>query len=338
MVHNGERFLTETIASVLRQTFGDFEYLLVDNASTDDSSAILEEFARQDRRIRVFRNPVNLNMSGSLNRALDLARGIYLANLDQDDLAHPERLERQVAFLDAHPEIGVVGAQAITIDALGKTLQPLTYPADPGLSRWIVLFGTPILHSAALMRRALVLQAGGYSVSQWLANDYILMANLIRLTGIVNLQDTLVSYRRHGGQTANVFTTAQQGQVLLLIHAMLVERLSLLIPLNEIGALFGALRGNVLDEAPTLLRIANRIGEIRQRYLAVERPESSVAAQIDTDCAKRLLRMAWTHRRIYRAASREVLRQATCLDPGILGRSGRAGLASSSRRRAPLTE
>jgi glycosyltransferase involved in cell wall biosynthesis len=108
-------------------------------------------------------NPVQLGPAGALNRALAVAQGDYVAVLDHDDLALPERLARQVAFLDAQPEVGAVGAKVRFIDEAGATIRAQSYPTDPAVARWQVLFGASLLHSASMYRRSLLQQLGGYS-------------------------------------------------------------------------------------------------------------------------------------------------------------------------------
>lgn len=316
-VYNGEAFLGAAIESILQQTLADFEYILVDDASTDRSSAILRDYAAKDARLKIVTNPHNLNPSGALNRALACARAAYVANLDQDDLAWPERLERQVGFLDAHPEVGVLGAQVQMVDASGRNLGPLIYPTTPELARWQVFFRSPVLHSAAMMRRSLVEQAGGYSVMRWFANDYILFARLLAVTQITNLADTLVSYRRHGSQTASRWDRLQRGQVWLLIHALLNERLGLRVGLDDIAQLYRAVRGEQMPDAAALARAAKLLSAIHARYAAVEGLDATARAAVDQDCAWRWLAMAWTHRHTQRAASRAILQRARQLDPRI---------------------
>ena len=319
-VFNGERFLAEAVESILAQTFTDFEYLLVDDASTDGSPAILARYAQLDQRAVVLHNAINVNHSNAINTALNVARGEFVAMLDADDLAHPERLARQVRFLEEQPAVGVVGAQVHQIDGAGRVRHGMAFPVTCELARWSILFATPVLHSAAMMRHDLLQQIGGYSVQWRYANDYSLWAELIGRTGIANLPETLVSYRRHDQQTSSVYTTPQQGEVWLLIYRMLVERLTLRAPLDDIGVLYHGVRGDLLPDAAALDRAANLLAAIRTRYLAVERPDAITAAQIDGDCAKRLLTLARVHRHSQRATSRVLLQQALALDPQLLQR------------------
>ncbi len=316
-VHNGERFLAAAIESILTQSFTDFEYLLVDDASTDGTGAILARYAAADARILPISKSFSVNHSHAINAALGQARGEFVAILDADDLAHPARLARQVEFLDANPAVGVVGAQVQQIDDAGYAGKTMTFPTSWALARWTILFGTPVLHSAAMVRRSLLTEIGGYSVQWKYANDFSLWATLIDRTRITNLPETLVSYRRHAQQTSSAKTTPQQGEVWLLIHRMLAERLGLRAPLNDIGVLYHGVRGMQLEDDAALMGAADLLRSIRERYLAVEQPDPATADAINAECARRLLKLAWVHRRSQRPASRVLLQRALAIDPQL---------------------
>ncbi len=338
-VYNGEPFLAAAIESVLAQTYSDFEYLLVDDCSTDGSAAILRHYAAIDRRIQLLQSDRKINHSYALNLALAHARGELIAILDADDLAHPERLARQVAFLEANPAVGVVGAWVEQIDQAGNVIRVIAFPTDPALARWVILFRTPVLHSAALLRHALLRERGGYEVCWRYANDYSLWAELIAQTRISNLPERLVSYRCHPQQTSALRNTAQRGEVWLLIHRMLAERLALRVPLNTIGELYHALRGIPLADAGAVARVVDLLTTIHSRYLAVEQPDAATAAQIAIDCARRMLLIAWSHRHSQRVASREALACALALDGQLWQRpETRATLRHQRARPAGISQ
>lgn len=316
-VHNGERFLAEALDSILSQTFADFEYLVVDDLSTDGSPGILQRYAERDDRIVLLRTEAQINHSNAINTALKRAQGEFVAILDADDVAQPSRLERQVAFLEAKPEVGAAGTYAQQIDEEGRVGQVLSYPTTCQMARWDILFATPILHSAAMMRRSLLVEIGGYSVQWRYANDYSLWAELIKHTGIASLPEVLVSYRRHSQQTSATYGKAQQGEVWLLIYKMLAERLGLRARLDDIGTLYRGVRGIRLEDAGAPTRAGDLLADIRERYLSVEQPDAETARQIDMDCAQRLFKMAWVHRHSHRAESRNLLQRAKELDTQI---------------------
>src|SRR5712691_9539656 len=128
-VRNGAEWLAEAVASVRAQDFGDFEFLIVDDGSDDGTAAVLSGFAAVDRRIRLLHQAPQ-GIVAALNNAIAAARAPYVARLDADDRAKPDRLGRQLAFMQAHPEIGLLGTFAETIDAAGNVTGRLAPPTD----------------------------------------------------------------------------------------------------------------------------------------------------------------------------------------------------------------
>ena len=162
-VFNCERYLASAIESILAQTFGDFEFLILNDGSTDGSAAIIDHYASRDQRIRAIHRG-NCGLIASLNQLLAEARAPIIARMDADDLAIPERFERQYAFLEAHPDYGVVSSWTDDIDAEGRIMSEHTasHPTDHAGFLEAVHHRTPLCHPAAMYRRDLVLQVGGY--------------------------------------------------------------------------------------------------------------------------------------------------------------------------------
>jgi glycosyltransferase involved in cell wall biosynthesis len=195
-VHNGAEWLAEAVASVRAQDFGDFEFLIVDEGSDDGTAAMLSSFAAEDPRIRLLRQAPQ-GIVAALNTAIAAARAPYLARLDSDDRARPNRLGKQFAFMQAHPEIGLLGTSAELIDAAGNIVGRLTPPTDPaGLVRALSRTN-PFVHSSVMMRTALVRRLGVYRAAFRAAEDYDLWLRMAEAGGIANLADDLTQYRRH---------------------------------------------------------------------------------------------------------------------------------------------
>lgn len=150
-VYNAETYLQEAVESILRQTFADFEFLIIDDASTDTSREMVRSYS--DPRIRLLENERNMRVAATLNRGLDEATGEYIARMDADDVSLPRRLEKQVAFMDRQPEIGISGTRA---KAFGATSYTIQYPADPERIRCRLLFNTAFAHPSVIMRRAML--------------------------------------------------------------------------------------------------------------------------------------------------------------------------------------
>ena len=210
-VYNGAAYITAAIQSVLDQTMDDFELLVVDDCSSDDSTAIVAGFG--DPRIRVLRNEQNLGQIGSLNRGLTEARAPYVARLDQDDRCRPERLERQAAVLDAEPRVGLVGTLMDIVDDEDRPISRTRGRLDDYVDFIFaaVTNQLPLGHPSVMFRRDAVLALGGYDGSVALAEDQDLWRRLA-LAGYEArlLQEPLLVYRVHTGQQSQRSARLQQ--------------------------------------------------------------------------------------------------------------------------------
>ena len=194
-VYNGFPYIKDAISSILNQSFSDFELIIIDDASTDETANTIEIF--NDRRIRYFKNSTNMGITRSANRGLSLAKSPYIARIDADDVSLPERLARQVEYLDQNQDIGVVGSAIREIDTKGRFLRSWNPPTSPQLIKWSLNLFDPIAHSTVLMRRKLVEQVQGYANEMETVEDYDLWRRLSKITKIANLSDVFGLIRRH---------------------------------------------------------------------------------------------------------------------------------------------
>ncbi|HEX9083960.1 MAG TPA: glycosyltransferase family 2 protein [Gemmatimonadaceae bacterium] len=203
-VFNGEPFLAPAIESILRQTFTDFEFLIIDDASTDGSLAITRSFA--DPRIRVIVNEANIGLTRSLNKGLAAITTELVARQDADDVSARRRLEAQVAFMDDHPNVAVVGTQARLIGANGAALGPLLpwrASSDLGL-RWQMMIDSGFVHSSVMFRKAVVRdELGGYDETFRTGQDAELWTRVARRGSLANLGASLVDLRTHAGSISH---------------------------------------------------------------------------------------------------------------------------------------
>ena len=199
-VYNGSPFVAEAVASVLAQTAGDLELIVVDDGSTDATPELLAAVA--DARLRVHRQ-ARTGLTRALNRALGFARAELVARLDADDVALPERFARQRAYLAAHPEVGVLGTAAREVDPAGALVRLVQPPPDDAALRRALIRANPIVHSSVMLRRELLARAGGYDEALAVAQDYELWMRLARLTRLASLADVLV-VRRLGEERVSV--------------------------------------------------------------------------------------------------------------------------------------
>ena len=193
-VYNGAGFLAESLGSVLNQTFGDFEVLVIDDASTDDSAAVAESFG--DPRVCLVRHEQNLRLPATLNHGLDLAQGEFVARMDADDICDTRRFAQQVAFLDAFPEVGICGS-AVRLFGTGDCLVR-KYPVSPGAVEAFRFFNCPFAHPTVMLRRRVVEEHHlRYDPRSIAVEDFDLWTRLLKFTRGANLPDQLLHYRLH---------------------------------------------------------------------------------------------------------------------------------------------
>jgi hypothetical protein len=205
--YNGAALVGETVESVLAQSFGDFELVIVDDASSDDTLARLRAF--DDSRITIIPAERNGGPVLARNRAFAAARGRYIAGLDQDDLCHPDRLAKQVAWLEAHPD-GVLVASAVRVlMADGSLANDESVPAhtSPALLRWLLHFGNPLTWSSVMIRGEAARQLDMFERPDRLyAEDFDLYHRLSRLGAMARLDEPLLTYRWHEGGASRRYT------------------------------------------------------------------------------------------------------------------------------------
>ncbi len=193
-VYNGELYLRETIESILAQGFPDFEFLIINDGSTDSTQEIIQSY--DDPRIRLINNEHNLGLTRSLNKGLELAKGEFIARQDGDDISEPERLAKQVAFLETHPEVALVGTWYKEIDAQGNLIRECNLPCDCTQIRWYLLFYCQFVHSAVMLRKSTVLEKiGFYNEALSYSMDYELWLRIARHLPVANLGEYLVKLR-----------------------------------------------------------------------------------------------------------------------------------------------
>lgn len=194
-VYNAERHLGLAVRSILEQTFSDFELLVLDDGSKDASLRILQEFAAEDGRVRVTSRE-NRGLVSTLNELLELAQGDYLARMDSDDIARPERLDLQVSFLDSHPDVVCVGGTHGLIDEEGRFLTTLKVPlSDAEIQEKILRGHGAICHPTAMIRTDALRQLNGYDPQMRHCEDLDLWLRLGEMGKLANLAQTVLDYR-----------------------------------------------------------------------------------------------------------------------------------------------
>ena len=208
--YNGERFLVSAVNSLLKQSLRDFEFIIVDDCSTDNTYEILSSI--RDERLVLLRNNTNFGIGASLNRALRSARGDLIAVQDHDDVSLPVRFEKQLKFLETHTEVGLVGSPAWVIDASDKRTGLWNVPFKEVDLRWQLLINEPFLHTGIMFRRRVVQEVGGYSTDSMyrFAEDYEFISRVAEVYPVANMEEPLVCWRAHGHSASDLNRLQQE--------------------------------------------------------------------------------------------------------------------------------
>ena len=201
VVCNASRFLSEAIESILGQTFGEFEFIVVDFGSTDDSRAIISLYAAQDSRVKFHVIP-HCGLAEARNVSCSLAQGQYVAIMDADDVSKPERLSLQVEFMAKHPDVSVLGGAVEWIDSMGRPLVRWGNPRNDREIQSALLECCPLWQPTVMMRRQAFAQVGGYRPPFAPAEDYDLWLRMAEHFQFANLTQVLLKYRIHPNQAS----------------------------------------------------------------------------------------------------------------------------------------
>ena len=209
-VYNGGKFFLAAVQSVLAQTFRDFECLILNDGSTDESGKIADELARSDPRVRVIHRE-NRGLVATLNELVAAARGELVARMDADDLCMPTRFAKQVEFFERHPEVVCLGSSHWLIDEAERRIAAIRPPVDDAAIQQLALRGhTPICHPASMMRTAALRQAGGYRLDFYPTEDLDLWLRLGEIGALANLAEPLICYRMHSGSISGQAAQGRQ--------------------------------------------------------------------------------------------------------------------------------
>ncbi|WP_242182705.1 glycosyltransferase family A protein [Sphingomonas sp. CARO-RG-8B-R24-01] len=288
--YNGAALIGETIASLQAQTLGAFEAIVIDDCSRDDTAAVVA--AIDDPRIRLIRAEQNRGVVLTRNAALALARGRCIAALDQDDLCHPERFARQVAYLDAHPGMALVGTATNVLQdgaILPSALAPVSTPL---LIQWLMRIENPLVWSSVMIRTTAARQLDPFNrPALQYAEDFDLYHRIAAIGGVARLDAELLTYRRHGDG-------ASQRQVLAMRDSATRVLAEVYAPLfgETAAAVAGLIVRHVMGQEPvgdraTLERIGDALVRLQEDFLATHRPDKASSKLIRWETARRWARI-----------------------------------------------
>ena len=213
-VFNSEQFVTDAIKSILNQSFKDFEFLILDDASTDKSFEIIKDFEKKDCRIKVFQNEKNLGVVESRNKLINLSKSKYIAWIDSDDIALENRFEEQIKFLEEHPDIGLLGAWLIKCDKFCNPQQIWPMETDPEKLQIELFFHSPF--STVVMIRRSALPKKLYDPRFPVAEDYDFYCRIAEKSGVANLGIPLLKYRENSQSLSHTTNVMEDRSVLVI--------------------------------------------------------------------------------------------------------------------------
>ncbi|WP_010162454.1 glycosyltransferase family 2 protein [Sphingomonas sp. PAMC 26617] len=288
--YNGGALVRDTLASLQAQTMRDFEVIVIDDCSRDDTAAIVA--AVDDPRIRLIRAEQNRGVVLTRNAALSLARGRYIAALDQDDLCHPERFARQIGFLEANPAMVLVGTAANVLyegAILPSALAPVSTPA---LIQWLLRIENPLVWSSVMLRGDAARRLDPFNRPELqYAEDFDLYHRINAFGGIARLDAELLTYRRHPGGASQRQATAMRDSA----TRVLAEAYAPLFGDDAAGTA-GLIVAHVTAHAPvpdrpTLERVGTALVRLQEDFLATHRPDKESAKLIRWETARRWARI-----------------------------------------------
>lgn len=194
-VYNGETHLAQAIESIIKQTYKAIEFIIIDDASTDNSPAILKEFAERDQRIRVMRNQENIGLTRSLNKGLRICHGEFIARQDADDFSSPERIAKQVYFMTCNPDVMLLGTSGCLMDEKGKVLHNERVVSGTNRLRKLIIKKNQFFHGSVMIRKSCLSKIGLYNEEFRSGQDYDLFLRIAENYAIENLWETLYHYR-----------------------------------------------------------------------------------------------------------------------------------------------
>ncbi|HEY6918467.1 MAG TPA: glycosyltransferase [Tabrizicola sp.] len=208
-VYNCDAYVQAAIDSILTQSFRDFEFIIIDDGSKDGTAAIVKAAAARDPRIKVISRE-NRGIVPSLNEALEVATGELVARMDGDDISLPDRFRKQVDYLAAHPDCGLVGTQIMFMDPDGRPIAPMPNPLDhEGIVQTMLDGSESVSHPTVLFRTAVARSIGGYSNQYKHAEDIDFFLRMAEATRVANMPDLLLHYRQHAKSIGRTQTEAQ---------------------------------------------------------------------------------------------------------------------------------
>ncbi len=266
-VYNTERYLKDAIASILSQTYRNFEFIIVNDGSTDRTRDIVLDYKKIDGRIVLIDNERNIGVTKSLNIGLRAAKGDYIARMDPDDISLPGRLGKQLAYMKANPDIGLLGTYIKSMDENGRITGSWVYPSDDISIKWRLLFANALAHPSVVYRKELAIALNGYNEELESGIDFDLWVRMSEMTKIHQLNEFLVMWRTHPGSITFKYGERRKRAHISIIKRHIEGVIGREITGAEAEELYRVAAGERASSSPAILHAADMIEEIRAGFI-----------------------------------------------------------------------
>lgn len=315
-VYNAEATLDEAVTSILEQTFRDFEFIIINDGSTDSTASILKRYERVDPRIQI-QHQNNQGVISALNRGCRLARGEYIARMDADDISLPQRFEKQLQYIETHREIGILGTWIERLRSDGSVLGTWRPPTNPKVLKWTHFFGVCVWHPTVLMRREIMEKVNFYRTEALFADDRDLWLRASAITEFGNVPEVLFQYKVWEGSVSQRHHQLLKEAQINLMTPFISDYLKIDVTPEAVA---GLLRSNCKD--PRGIRLsAALLQTLYRQFMGRNALSAEERGEISWDTAKRMASLALKASSLDMRTSLSLLRQALQLDYRLLGPS-----------------
>jgi glycosyltransferase involved in cell wall biosynthesis len=315
--YNAEAYLDEAVTSILGQTFRDFEFIIINDGSTDDTASILDKYEKSDSRIRVYHQE-NQGMIAALNRGCCLARGKYIARMDADDVSFPARLEKQLEYIERDQKIGILGTWIHNIDKNGVVRGTWRPPTNSKMLKWTLFFGVCVAHPSVVMRRDLMTQLKFYRPDAAHVEDVDLWFRASSLTEFGNVPEVLLKYRIWTGSTHQRGLEVRSDRHVQLLASYIKDVLNIDPPIEAVAGLRQIRVGPRIANLRQVRLTAALIEKLHENFTKENNINSQERREISWDAAKKLASLALQALRFNTADSMSLFLQALRLDYRLL--------------------
>jgi glycosyltransferase involved in cell wall biosynthesis len=316
-VYNAAPYLAESTGSILNQTFRDFEFIIVNDGSTDDTALILAKYEKSDARIRVYHQE-NQGTFAARNRGCRLARGKYIATMDADDVSFPDRLEKQMEYIEQHQDIGILGTWICNIDNNGSLRGTWCPPTNAKMLQWTLFFGVCVAAPTVLMRRDVIEKVNFYTSGTTGIEDVDLWLRASSITEFGNVPEVLLKYRVWEGNTSHTNRQNIRDSHVRLLTRFIREFLKLEPPIEAVAGLRRTRIGPPFESLRQILLTAGLIQKLYQTFVKENALALQERREISWDAARRVASLALQASRFHTSDSMLLFLQALKLDYRLL--------------------